>query len=74
MALKATRSKSLIIVKGKVLENESFDICVDDKIQTIQSISQNPVKFLGRTISISLTDKKSAEYLMDAVTKSDKQF
>ena len=55
MSVKASKSQNLIIDRGKIVHDKS--LC----IVSIPSIADNPVKFLGRTISDALSDKCQAD-------------
>ena len=70
MALKASKSKTLVINDGKILEHCALSVCVSQNMQPIPSITQNPVRFLGRSISVALNDKESKESLIEALAKS----
>ena len=70
MALKASKSKTLVINDGEVLEHCALSVCVSQNMQPIPSITQNPVRFLGRSISVTLNDKESKESLIEALAKS----
>ena len=53
MAFKPAKSRSLALVKGKVCSDVSFVVAR----QPVPSVSEEPVKSLGRVINDSLTDK-----------------
>ena len=57
MTIKASKSKSLLITNGKVQDQSFLSVFVNNKVHSIPSLAENPVKFLGRTLSSSLTDK-----------------
>ena len=78
MQLKPSKSKSLIIVNGRVQEEKSLHIISGKNTQTIPSIVNNPVKFLGRFISFDLKDTDQIKAFSLAVSKGlsliDKSF
>ena len=59
MMFRASKSRSLIMLNGKVFDKSPFSVHSD----TIPSIHSNPIKFLGRTIDMSLKDKCAIENL-----------
>ena len=65
-------------MNGKLQEDKQLTITNNDQTQIIPSIVQNPVKFLGRTISFSLKDKDQSEAFSLSVSKGlspiDKSF
>ena len=69
MSVKASKSKSLVIDSGKIVHDKSLCIVLSVNRQAIPSIADNPVKFLGRTISDALSDKYEADSLSLALTK-----
>ena len=78
MKLKPCKSKCLIISKGQLDQDKTLSINYENKIQTIPSIKNNPVKFLGRKISFSLKDKDQIEAFSTVVSQGltliDKSF
>ena len=70
MSLKASKSKSLIFNNGKVAENESLFVLGENIKHYIPSISENPVKFLGRTICDAVSDKAQLEIFKAYLHKS----
>ena len=59
MSFRASKSRSLVISKGKIQSESRFSIGsgdVDSSKVVIPSITELPVKFLGRVIHGSLTD------------------
>ena len=69
VSVKASKSKSLVIDSGKIVHDKSLCIVLGANRQAIPSIADNPVKFLGRTISDALSDKYQADSLSLAFTK-----
>ena len=69
MSIKASKSKSLVIDSGKIVHDKSLCIVLSVNRQAIPSIADNPVKFLGRTISDALSDKYEADSLSLALNK-----
>ena len=63
MSFRASKSRSIVISEGKVVNVSPFSF--DSEI--IPSIHSNPVKFLGRSIDFSLTDKDAVENFVSAV-------
>ena len=63
MAFRATKSRSIVISVGKVQNITPFSVPSPDGTSTdiIPSIHSNPVRFLGRTINVSLSDKDAIE-------------
>ena len=57
MQLKPSKSRSLIMIGGKIQQNKQLSITSSNKSQIIPSIIDNPVKFLGWAISFSLKEK-----------------
>ena len=68
MKLKAQKYKCFTLIGGKAQQQSVLSICLDNETQTIPSIFENPVKFLGRKISFSLKDKDQVEALTAAVS------
>ena len=69
LLVKDSNFKSLVIVSGKIVHYKSLCIILGANHQAILSIADNPVKFLGRTISDSLSGKYQADSLTLALTK-----
>ena len=63
MSFRASKSRSIVISEGKVVNVSPFS-CYSEIIPSIHS---NPVKFLGRSIDFSLTDKDAVENFVSAV-------
>ena len=57
MSFRASKSRSMVIDKGKVIDISPFSF----KGEIIPSIHANPVRFLGRTIDFTVSDKHSVE-------------
>ena len=57
MSFRASKSRSLVIDKGKVIDISLFSF----KSETIRSIYANPVRFLGRTVDSNVSDKHFVE-------------
>ena len=57
MSFRASKSRSMVIGKGKVIDISSFSF----KGEIIPSIHANPLRFLGRTIDFTVSDKHSVE-------------
>ena len=69
MSVKASKSKSLVIFSGKIVHDKSLCIVSGANRQAIPSIADNPVRFLGRTISDAMSGKYQADSLTLALTK-----
>ena len=57
MSFTASKSRSMVIDKGKVIDISPFSF----KGEIIPSIHADPVRFLGRTIDFTASDKHSVE-------------
>ena len=69
MKLKPSKSKSLVLIHGRLIQDKHLTIQCDNEVQIIPSIVHNPVKFSGRTISFSLKEKDQVEVFSLAVSK-----
>ena len=69
MFLKASKSKSLIIKNGKVQHDKFLSIKSPNGTETIPSIVNNPVRFLGRSISFKINDRDQVNVFSLAVSK-----
>ena len=69
MKLKPTKSKSILLVNGKVQHDKLLSINYSNQSATIPSIINNPVRFLGRSISFTIKDKDQVEVFCSAVSK-----
>ena len=69
MTAKPSKSKCIVIVNGKVNHENILKISHSDNEVFIPSILDNPVKFLGRLIDHSLSDKNQTEVFSSAVSK-----
>ena len=69
LEFRADKSRSIVIIKGRSMNTTPFSVSPssDPSIYSsfIPSIHTQPVKFLGRIIDGSLTDRKSIEELED---------
>ena len=69
MSFRADKSRSAVIIKGRSLNTTPFKVgeptCPTDFSCYIPSLQSRPVKFLGRIIDGSLSDRKSVEELSD---------
>ena len=63
MSFRASKSRSMVIDKGKVIDISPFSF----KGEIIPSIHTNPVRFLGRTIDFTVSDKHSVEKFVTEV-------
>ena len=72
MSFRADKSRSAIILKGKSLNTTPFKVkepsTPSDFSCYIPSLQSKPVKFLGRIIDGSLTDRKSIKELEDKLS------
>ena len=69
MRLKPAKSKSLIMENGRVLQEKVLFVSSGNKDEIIPSIVNNPVKFLGRSISFNLKDTDQIKTFSLAVAK-----
>ena len=69
MSVKASKYKSLVIVSGEIVHEKSLCIVVGANHQAIPSIADNIVRFLGRTIADTLSDKYQTDSLILALSK-----
>ena len=60
MRIKPVKSRSLVLLRGKVVDVEPFVV----ENQTIPGVQTKPVKFLGRCIDGQLDDKAAREEMM----------
>ena len=63
MSFRASNSRYMVIDKGKVIDISPFSF----KGEIIPSIHANPVRFLGRTIDFTVSDKHSVEKFVTEV-------
>ena len=70
MSLKPSKSKCLVLLDGKVQNDSFLIITTHNKVETIPSIVNNPVRFLGRSISFDIKDKEQVKAFSLAVTKA----
>ena len=63
MSFRASKSRSIVIDKSKVIDISPFSF----KGEIIPSIHANPVRFLGRTIDFTVSDKHSVEKFVTEV-------
>jgi len=72
MSFRASKSRSLVIEKGKCVKESVFFVNGPDKSsrELIPSIHASPIKFLGRVISASLSDSNEVRSFSEAVCKS----
>ena len=57
ISLKLSKSRNLVFAKGKILNENAFSIKVNKTIHFIKAITEKPVRFQGRAISDSLSDR-----------------
>ena len=69
MSIKASISKSLVIVTQKIVHDKSLCMTLGANHQVIPSIANSPVRVLGRTISDALSDKYQPDIPTVALTK-----
>ena len=82
MTFRADKSRSFIIIRGRSLNSTPFSVCkpsdLSDFSMYIPSIHSSPVRFLGRIINGSISDRKSIdeldEKLSDGLHIIDKSF
>ena len=63
MSFRASKFRSIVIDNGKVVDISPFSF----KGEIIPSIHKNPVRFLGRTIDFTVSDKHSVEKFVTEV-------
>ena len=68
MSFRAKKSRSMVILKGKVLDLSPFQASIKTEEEIIPSIHTNPVKFLGRTINVSLSDSEVIDKFITEIT------
>ena len=72
MYFKSVKSRSLVLKKGKVMEKVRFTVAAE----TIPTLSEKPIKSLGKTFNSSLKDtaakQKAIKDLEEWLTKIDK--
>ena len=64
MSFRDSKSRSMVIDKGKVINISPFSFKGEE---VIPSIHANPVRFLGRTIDFTVSDKHSLEKFVTEV-------
>ena len=69
MSVNLSKSRNLVFKKGKVLNENVLSIKVKRSKCFVPPISEKPVKFLGRTMSDSLSDKHQVDNLSLSVRK-----
>jgi len=72
MSFRASKSRSLVIEKGKCVKESVIFVNSPDKFskEVISSIHTSPIKFLGRVISASLSDSDETRSFSDSICKS----
>ena len=66
MSVKPSKSRNLVFVKGKILNDNAS---VNKSMHSIPPVTEKPVTFLERTISDSLSNRNELEKLFLSVTK-----
>ena len=61
MSVKHSKSRNLVFVKGKILNNNALSLKVNKSMHSIPPITEKPVGFLGRTISDSLSGRNEVQ-------------
>ena len=64
MSFRASKSRSMVIDKGKVIDISPFSFKGEE---VISSIHAHPARFLGRTIDFTVSDKHSLEKFVSEV-------
>ena len=59
MSFRAPKSRSIVICKGKIVDKSPFSVSFVNERVSIPSIHSKPVRFLGRSIESSLSDKSA---------------
>ena len=65
MSFRASKSRAMVIDKGEVIDISPFSF----KDEIIPSIHANPVRFLGRTIDFTVSNKHSVEKFVAEVAE-----
>ena len=65
MSFRASKSRSIVITNGKVLNISPYS----SNNEIIPSIHSNPVKFLGRTIDVSISDNEAIVSFKEKVSR-----
>ncbi|MGY8822248.1 MAG: reverse transcriptase domain-containing protein [Pseudomonadales bacterium] len=78
MSCRAEKSRSIVIVKGRSVNSAPFAMMQEKSKSVLPSIHSMPIKFLGRVIDGSLTDRKSIDELqqklVDGLSLINKSF
>ena len=61
MCVKPSKSRNLVFFKGNILNGNALSIKVNKSMDSIPPITEKPVRFLGRTISDSFSDRNEVE-------------
>ena len=69
MTMKASKSRTKTIENGKVVPDSKIDLIQAENKTKIPTVAENPIKFLGRHISASLTDQSQSKFFSEALTK-----
>ena len=69
MSAKPSKSRNLVLVKGKILNENALSLKVNKSIHSIPLIIGKPVRFLVRTISDTLSVRDEVESFSLTVTK-----
>lgn len=69
MLVNSSKSRNLVIEKRKVLNEDTLATMLNKNKCSIPPISEKSVKFLGRTISDSLSYKHQLENLFSSVNR-----
>ena len=69
MALKSAKSRCLVVTDGKFQQDIALYVSESNIDVSILSISNHPAKFLGRTISVTVSHKDPMEVISSAVSK-----
>ena len=67
--LKSAKSRCLVLTDGKFQQDITFYVSKSNIDVSIPSISNQPVNFLGKTISFTVSDKDQMEVISSAVSK-----
>ena len=69
MSAKPSKSRNLVLVKGKILNENALSLKVNKSIHSIPLTIGKPVRFLVRTISDTLSVRDEVESFSLTVTK-----
>ena len=69
MTVNPSKSRKLLFVRGKILNDNALSLKINTSMHSIPQITEKPVRFLGRTISDLLSVRKVVDSCSLSVTK-----